>query len=94
MHFGEGKVWYAAPASQHDDMVDAFKMLYPEEYAYCRYAHHHKRFLIKPSVLADRFSIPIKKTVQRKNQVIITAPRGFHEVSRHLSYCMQKTTQF
>lgn len=81
LHFGAGKVWYAAAAREYEEMVEAFRALYPEEYIHCVNAHMHKEFFVHPDVLRRRFGLKMFKTVQRPGELICTRPRGFHAVS-------------
>lgn len=77
LHFGEPKFWYGIPPMHGRDFETLASKHFPDLKARCPAFLRHKSVIINPEQLTAN-NIPYVKTVQRRNEFIVTFPYAYH----------------
>ncbi|GMS88752.1 hypothetical protein PENTCL1PPCAC_10927, partial [Pristionchus entomophagus] len=77
LHHGTPKHWWSIPPEAADLFERMMSQLFPDDAAKCGAFLRHKNYIVHPDTLR-LYGIPFAITTQRKNEFIITLPRGYH----------------
>ncbi|GMT14378.1 hypothetical protein PFISCL1PPCAC_5675, partial [Pristionchus fissidentatus] len=77
LHYGAPKHWWSIPPEAADMFERLLSQLFPEDALGCEAFLRHKNFIVHPDLLRQ-YGIAYSTTTQRKNEFVVTFPRGYH----------------
>ena len=74
---GKPKTWYCVPDHGAEGFEKVLKETYPDFHERMPDLQYRKCLMVPPHKLQEA-KVPVYRAVQRKNQIVITLPRGYH----------------
>ncbi|CAF4097419.1 unnamed protein product, partial [Adineta steineri] len=78
MHEGSSKFWYFIPSSYANQLEQCLQHADILNTSHCQASLRHKDLFLNPNELFQLHKIPVYKTEQHPNEIIVTFPRVYH----------------